>query len=278
MAGLQLAALSLQGEPDAAGRIATIRGENRYIWDYLVDEVLDRQPAAVQQFLLYTALLDRMCAELCDAVLLGRTENGHPQGQPRTDIDGSGSRFSVLGSQAMLEALESANLFVVPLDTERRWYRYHRLFADVLRLRLRQLHPELVTPIHRRAAAWYRHSGLTGEAIQHALAAQDWAEAAASIEESAEALLMHGEVATLMGWARMLPPDALRRQPRLSLFYAAALTVVGQLDEAEVHVREAEQATAAARSTIADTPRDHAPEASAPFPGELATIKANSAA
>jgi len=275
MAGLQLAALSLQGEPDAAGRIAAIRGDNRYIWDYLVDEVLDRQPAAVQQFLLHTAFLDRMCAELCDAVLLGRTENHpegpRPQGQPRTDSDGSGSRFSVLGSQAMLEALESANLFVVPLDTERRWYRYHRLFADVLRLRLRQLHPELVTPIHRKAAAWYRHSGLTGEAIQHALAAQDWAEAAAAIEESAEALLMHGEVATLMGWARMLPPDALRMRPRLSLFYAAALTVVGQLDEAEVQVRAAEQATAAAGSAIADTP---VAGATAPFPGELATIKA----
>jgi len=265
MAGLQLAALSLQGEPDAAGLIAAIRGDNRYIWDYLVDEVLDRQPPAVQQFLLHTALLDRMCAELCDAVLEAR--NLRLEGS--SGVQASSPKPQT--SQAMLEELERANLFTVPLDTERRWYRYHRLFADVLRLRLRQLHPEVVTPIHRRAAAWYRRSNLTADAIQHALAAQDWAEAAASIEESAEALLMHGEVATLMGWVRMLTPDALRRRPRLSLFYAAALTVVGQLDEAEAQVRAAEQAIAAAQSAIADTP---VAGATAPFPGELATIKA----
>src|SRR6266545_5917398 len=258
MAGLQLAALSLQGESDAAGLIAAIRGENRYIWDYLVDEVLDRQPPAVRQFLLHTALLDRMCAELCVAILEASGGVQASSLKPQT-------------SQAMLEELERANLFTVPLDTERRWYRYHRLFADVLRLRLRQLHPEVVTPIHRRAAAWYRRSNLTADAIQHALAAQDWAEAAASIEESAEELLMHGEVTTLMGWVRMLTPDALRRRPRLSLFYAAALTVVGQLDEAEAQVRAAEQAIAAAQSAIADTP---VAGATAPFPGELATIKA----
>jgi len=274
MAGLQLAALSLQGEPDAAGLIAAIRGDNRYIWDYLVDEVLDRQPPAVQQFLLHTALLDRMCAELCDAVL----EATDLRLEGSSGVQASSPKPQT--SQAMLEELERANLFTIPLDTERRWYRYHRLFADVLRLRLRQLHPEVVMPIHRRAAAWYRRSNLTTDAIQHALAAQDWAEAGAYIEESAEALLMHGEVATLMGWARMLPPDALRRRPRLGLFYAIALVVVGQLDEAEVQVREAEQATDAEQLAIDDTQRERAPDASAaaPFPGELATIKAAVAA
>ncbi len=263
MAGLQLAALSLQGESDAAGLIAAIRGENRYIWDYLVDEVLDRQPPAVRQFLLHTALLDRMCAELCDAILEASGGVQASSLKPQT-------------SQAMLEELERANLFTVPLDTERRWYRYHRLFADVLRLRLRQLRPEVVTPIHRRAAAWYRRSGLTADAIQHALAAQDWAEAAASIEESAEELLMHGEVTTLMGWAKMLPPHELRRRPRLGLFYAAALVFIGQPDKAEMHVREAEQAADTEQLAIKDMRRDRVPEASAtaPFPGELDTIKA----
>ena len=250
MAGLQLAALSLQGQADAAGWIATIRGENRYIWDYLVGEVFDHQPAEIQLFLLHTAFLDRMCAELCHAVMA----DDQPPDWP--------------SSQAMIDYLERANLFLVALDTERRWYRYHRLFADVLRLRMRQLHPELVQPIHRRAAAWYRRSGLTADAIQHALAAQDWEVAAASIEEHAEALLIRGEVATLMGWLRMLPPDVLGRRPRLCLFQAAALTVVGQLDEAEAQVRAAEHATAVAQSAVAATPN-----ASAPFPGELATIK-----
>jgi len=279
IAGLQLAALSLQGESDVAGLLVAIRGENRYIWDYLVDEVLDQQPPAVRQFLLSTSLLDRMCAELCDAVL-SRTKNHpediRPQGQPRTTKHSSGSRFSILGSQAMLEHLEQANLFVVPLDTERRWYRYHRLFADVLRLRLRQLHPELVTPIHRRAAAWYRRSGLTADAIQHALAAQDWAEAAALLEESAEELLMHGEVTTLMGWAKMLPPHEIRRRPRLGVFYAAALIFVGQPDKAEVYVQEAEKASDTEQSAIEGMQPKGAPEGSAsePFPGELDTIKA----
>ncbi len=249
MAGLQLAALSIQGEADAAGLIAAIRGDNRYIWDYLVDEVLERQPPAVRQFLLRTSLLERMCAELCDAVLAA----------------GDAQPAAPHASQPMLEWLESSNLFVVPLDAERRWYRYHRLFADVLRLRVRQLYPELVAPIHRRAAAWYRRGGLTGEAIEHALAAQDWAEAAAIIEESAEALLMRGEVETFLGWARMLAADALSARPRLSLFYAAALVVIGQIDEADAYLRAAEQASAAA-----DPPGD----AARPSPAELATVKA----
>jgi LuxR family maltose regulon positive regulatory protein len=265
MAGLQLAALSLQGHADAAGWIATIRGENRYIWDYLVSEVLEHQPAEVQLFLFHTAFLDRMCAELCDAVIENTTLSTEIDFNQRAD---AAFQFSMLNAQFMLEHLEAANLFVIPLDTERRWYRYHRLFADVLRLRMRQLHPDLVQPIHRRAAAWYRRSGLTADAIQHALAAQDWEVAAASVEESAEALLIHGEVATLMGWIRMLPPIALNRQPRLHLFYAAALTVVGQFDEAEAQVRAAEQATVESQSVVAATPN-----ASAPFPGELATIK-----
>jgi LuxR family maltose regulon positive regulatory protein len=263
MAGLQLAALSLQGESDAAGLIAAIRGDNRYIWDYLVDEVLNRQPPAVRQFLLATSLLDRMCADLCDSVLEVKDVRRESSGAVRA------SSLKPQASQAMLEALESANLFVVPLDAERHWYRYHRLFADVLRLRARRLHPELVLPIHRRAAAWYRHRGLTGEAIQHALAGQDWAEAAATIEESAEALVMHGEVTTLVNWMRALPPDALQHWPRLCLFYAGGLLTIGRLDEADEYVRVAERAGEAKQSIA-----DNSLPGSALRPGELDTLKA----
>ena len=148
-AGLQLAALSLRGQADAAGFVAAFGGSHRYVLDYLAEEVLERQPEQVREFLLETSVLERLCGALCDAVT-GRA-----------------------GGQALLEQIERAGLFLVPLDEVRGWWRYHHLFADLLRVRLHQQRPERVPALHRYAAAWYEEHGLADDAVRHALAAGD---------------------------------------------------------------------------------------------------------
>src|ERR1019366_9365548 len=154
MMGLQLTALSMQGRDDVAGFIAGFAGDDRYVVDYLAEEVLQRQPDRVQAFLLQTSILGRLSGPLCDAVT------------------GQG------GGKAMLEALDRGNLFLVPLDDRRRWYRYHHLFADVLQARLLDERPGQVPDLHRRASAWYQQNGEQSAAISHALAAEDFGRAA----------------------------------------------------------------------------------------------------
>ena len=158
IAGLQLAALSMQGREDIPGFIRAFAGDNRYIVDYLVEEVLQRQPERVRSFLLQTSILDRLNGPLCDAV------TGQEEGNAR------------------LEALERGNFFVVPLDDKRHWYRYHHLFADVLSAHLRAEQPDQVATLHRRASAWYEQHGSAADAIRHALAAEDFARAADLVE------------------------------------------------------------------------------------------------
>ena len=158
IAGLQLAALSMQGRADAAGFIQAFTGSHHFVLDYLASEVLDRQPEHVRSFLLQTAILDRLSGSLCDAVT---NQNG---------------------GRGMLETLERENLFVVPLDDQRQWYRYHHLFADVLRAHLTEAQPEQVTGLHQRASAWYEQNGFAHDAIRHSLAAADFVRAAALIE------------------------------------------------------------------------------------------------
>jgi LuxR family maltose regulon positive regulatory protein len=218
IAGLHLAALALQERTDRAGFIAMFSGRHRYVLDYLVDEVLHHQPEHLQTFLLQTSILDRLSAPLCD-VVIGWT-----------------------GSEAVLEQLERANLFLVPLDEERSWYRYHHLFAEVLQSRLQQIHPSGVTELHTRAAGWYERHGLVTDAVHHALAAADFASAMHLIEQAAETLMKQSEIATLLTWLRALPADLLRTQPRLSLFHAWALTSINQLNAAEVSLQDAERA------------------------------------
>jgi LuxR family maltose regulon positive regulatory protein len=217
IAGLQLAALSMQGREDIASFIAAFTGSNRYIFDYLVEEVLRNQPADVQTFLLQTCLLDRLCGPLCDAVT-GR-----------------------VGSQAMLTVLEQANLFTIPLDEERRWYRYHHLFADFLQSRLNETQPEVTPSLHRRAADWYEQNGLPAEAVIHALAAQDIERAARLIEQAADIMLRHGEVATLLSWLDALPEQLVHSRPQLCLHRAWALVSTGQLNTVESLLQDAER-------------------------------------
>src|SRR5579872_6932168 len=164
IAGLQLAALSMQGHQDVAGFICECAGDHRYIVDYLVEEVLQRQPAPVRSFLLQTSILDRLNGPLCDAV------TGQEEGNAR------------------LEALERGNFFVVPLDDTRHWYRYHHLFADVLSAHLRAEQPDQLAPLHRRASEWYEQNGSVADAIRHALEASDFGRAADLVELAVPAM------------------------------------------------------------------------------------------
>jgi len=232
IAGLQMASLSMQGQEDVAGFVRAFRGSDRYILDYLVEEVLQRQPEGVQTFLFQTSILDRLTGPLCDAV----TGSPPPPGQ------GSG--------QAMLERLEQANLFLIPLDNERRWYRYHRLFADLLRRRLQRVQPDLVPALHRRAAAWFERNGLTAPAIEHGLRGGDFEPVAGLIEQVAEATLMRSELATFLGWVDELPDGLVRDRPSLCVFQAWALLLAGRpLDAVEARLQDAARSQAVDKTT-----------------------------
>src|SRR6266853_5438825 len=181
IAGLQLAALSMQGHPDVPGFIRAFAGDHRYIVDYLVEEVLQRQPEPVRSFLLQTAILDRLHGPLCDAV------TGQEEGNAR------------------LEALERGNFFVVPLDDKRHWYRYHHLFAEVLSAHLLAEQPDQVATLHRLASEWYEQHGLAADAIRHALAAADFARAADLVELALPAMRRNRQEATVLDWLKALP-------------------------------------------------------------------------
>jgi LuxR family maltose regulon positive regulatory protein len=221
IAALQLAALSLQGRDDVAAFVAAFAGNDRYIVDYLVEEVLDHQPRQVSDFLLTTSVLDRLSGPLCDALTGGS--------------DGS----------VMLTALERANLFVVPLDDRREWFRYHHLFADVLRARLLSERPDLVLSLHQRASLWYEHNDLVEEAVRHALAAQDFDHAARLMERAVPTIRRDRQETMLFGWLKSLPDDAVRQSPVLSVFYGFMLMAAGDFQGVEARFEEAERAMAA---------------------------------
>ncbi|MEO6704119.1 MAG: LuxR C-terminal-related transcriptional regulator [Jatrophihabitantaceae bacterium] len=217
IAALQLAALSLQGRDDVAAFIAGFAGDDRYIVDYLAEEVLQRQPEDVRQFLLQTSLLDRLSAPLCDAV---------------TGQD---------GGKAKLAALERGNLFLVALDDRRRWYRYHQLFANVLQAHLRDDQPDAVAGLHQRASRWYERNGEPAEAIGHALAAKDFERAADLVELAIPAMRRSRQEAAVHGWLDLLPDDLIGRRPVLAVAFAGALLAIGEFDGVEARLRDAER-------------------------------------
>jgi len=217
IAALQLAALSMQGRDDVAAFIAGFAGDDRYVVDYLVEEVLQRQPDRVQAFLLQTSILDRLSGPLCDAVT------------------GQG------GGKATLEALDRGNLFLVPLDDRRRWYRYHHLFADMLHARLLDERPGQVPDLHRRASAWYEQNGERSVAIGHALAAEDFGRAADLVELAIPAMRRTRQEAALGGWLKALPDEVVRVRPVLSVGLAGALLAVGDFEGVEGRLRDAER-------------------------------------
>jgi LuxR family maltose regulon positive regulatory protein len=221
IAGLQLAALSLQGHPDAHGFIRAFAGDHRYIADYLVEEVLQRQPESVRSFLLQTSILDHLNGPLCDAV------TGQHEGQAR------------------LAALERGNFFVVPLDDRRHWYRYHHLFAEVLYAHLMAEQPGEVATLHRRASVWYEHNGSVAgamsNAIRHALAAADFDRAADLVELAVPVMRRSRQEAAVLGWLKALPDEVVRCRPVLSAGFAHVLLGIGELAGVEDRLRYAEQ-------------------------------------
>lgn len=221
IAGLQMAALSMQGRADSAAFIQAFTGSHRFVLDYLVEEVLRQQPAEVRSFLLKTSILDRLSGPLCDAVW----------------ADAS----ATTSGQGMLVALERGNLFLVSLDDQRQWYRYHHLFADVLQARLAEEQPALLTVLHSRASEWYARNGLQADAIGHALAAGDLVRAAELIELAWPEMDGMFQANTWLGWARELPDELVRARPVLSVAYAWAVVGGGDLETAEARLHDAEQ-------------------------------------
>ena len=231
IAGLQMAALSMQGAPDPAGFIQAFTGSNRFVLDYLLEEVLLREGTDVRSFLLQTSILERLCAPLCDS-LTGRRDG-----------------------QAMLERLESENLFLLPLDSERRWYRYHPLFADLLVRELQGESPASAAGLHRRAAEWFDRNGDPAGAFRHFLDAQENDRAAEILERTLFDLLARSEIGTILHWIRALPDETVRVRPWLCVTDAWLLILAGQAGAIEARLQDAESALQANTLPAADADR-----------------------
>ena len=216
IAGLQLAAISMRGHQDVAGFIQAFAGDNRYIVDYLMEEVLQRQPESVRSFLLQTSILELLNGSLCDAVT-GQED-----------------------SRARLEALHRGNFFLIPLDDKRHWFRYHHLFTDVLRMHLMAEQPELVSALYRRASSWYEQNGLAVDAIRYALTGGDYERAADLVELATPAMNRNRQEATVLNWMKALPEALFKDRPVLSILYVGALMGNGKIEGVEARLRDAE--------------------------------------
>ena len=218
IAGLQMAVLSMQNRGDVTGFIDSFTGSHRFIMDYLLEEVLNQQSVEVQDFLLQTAVLTHLCADLCDAL-----------------------RQTPPPSQQILEQLETHNIFLIPLDNDRRWYRYHHLFADLLRQQLQQQQPDKVADLNGRASVWYENNGQEIKAIQHALAAKDVERVADLLELAWPTMDITSQSAAWLGWAKTVPDEIVCTRPVLDVAYAWALLDEGDMAAADVHLRDVEQ-------------------------------------
>jgi LuxR family transcriptional regulator, maltose regulon positive regulatory protein len=230
IAGLQLAALSLKYNPDPSQFIHSFTGSDRYILDYLLEEVFSHQPVEIQTFLLSTSILDRFCAPLCDVIL----EAYHPQSDYVDDH-----------SQGMLEFLERSNLFLIPLDNQRKWYRYHHLFSDLLRHALAKAAANKISGLHLRASQWQEANGYIQEAVKHAFLSRDWLFAAELVERHAWNMILHSQVAAVSEWCSRFPEHIIRKRPALCIFQGWALIIAFKKDDfpaASVRIEQAEAA------------------------------------
>jgi LuxR family maltose regulon positive regulatory protein len=253
VAGVQLAALAMQDHGDIESFLAAFTGSHRYLLDYVAEEVLARQPDHVHEFLLRTAVLDRLTAPLCDELLAAAPDRG---AAPDDAGPPPGLHAAGLDARSTLAQLERANLFLVPLDGERRWYRYHHLFGALLRARLQADRPDLVPILLRRAAAWCAQHALVDEALGYALAAGDEARAAALVEAHAPPALERGDLLSARARLARLPEPLVRDRPRLGLEAATVALLAGDLAAADVHLGGAEQALVAASEPPADLPAE----------------------
>jgi LuxR family maltose regulon positive regulatory protein len=260
IAGLQMAALSMRGRSDTAEFIQAFTGTHHFVLDYLLEEVLSRQPEKVQTFLLRSAILDRFCGPLCDAVAFNKT--------PSSSLATTGVVDPDLSGQETLEYLESANLFLVPLDDERRWYRYHHLFADLLRQRLQRQFPDSLAELHGRASIWYEENDLDIEAFQHAAAANDIERAARLLEGQGMPLHYRGAMIPVINWLASMDPSLLDANPSLWVTYATALTMSGRA------ISEVEKVLTAAEAALQNAAED---AQSRDLLGQIASIRAMSA-
>jgi LuxR family maltose regulon positive regulatory protein len=218
IAGLQMAALSMRGHKDVSGFIKSFSGSHRFVLDYLVEEVLDQQSNGIQEFLLRTSILERMTAPLCNTV---------------TDRD---------DSQVILAQLEQSNLFLIHLDDQRRWYRYHHLFTDLLRSRVEQAQPDLVPALHCRASEWYEKAELIEEAVAHAFSGEAYERAATLVEQNAMQMIIHGDHPTVSKWLEALPDRLVRVRPWLCVYHAWMRYWIGMREQVEECLQIAEQA------------------------------------
>lgn len=241
IAGLQLAALSLRGNPNPTSILTQLTGNQRYILDYFLDEVITRLDRDVQLFLEHTAILDRLCGPLCDWILAGDNFS--------TSTTAHGS------SQAMLEELERNNLFLTPLDSERRWYRYHPLFASCLVCRLEQAHPDRIPQLHSRASQWYENQGMLEEAIPHCLASGDMVGAASFIERCIPKAFEQGYLIKISGWKESLPQEIIHSRPRLCLLFSRTLVESSKYEEAETFLQLVERGLQMETAAEAEAPR-----------------------
>ncbi len=244
IAGLQMAALSMEEQEDKSGMIASLSGEDRFILDYMAEEVLNRQAQKVQTFLLETSILSRLTAKLCNSVT-GRKD----------------------GSE-MLRIIESANLFLLPLDNKRTWYRYYTLFAEYLRARLETFQPDKIAVLHRRASLWLEENGFISEAIDHAVSAADYDIAVILIERISDSALMVVGSTQVLDWMEALPGEIIRSHPRIYLLYAWMLLTSGQFEAVELHLVDAED-------IISSSNKDRYDAEQGIMLAELATLRAN---
>ena len=265
IAGLQLAALSMQGRTDTASFIQAFTGSHHFVLDYLVEEILQHQSERVRSFLLQTSVLDQLSGPLCDAVCSVGTESSSEGTAVTGQKDG----------RETLVALERGNLFVVPLDDERRWYRYHHLFADVLHAHLTEEQPDLAPILQRRASEWYERNGLPAGAVRYALAAKDFERVASLAEMAWQAMDASFQSAAWIGWMKKLPDEIIRTRPVLSTQYAGALWMAGELEASEARLRDAERwldpARDASRMVVVDK------EQFRTLPVSIALVRANNA-
>jgi LuxR family transcriptional regulator, maltose regulon positive regulatory protein len=249
IAGLQMAALSMQGRKDIPAFIKAFTGSHRYIIDYLIEEVFQRQSPEMRDFLLYTSILDRLSGPLCDSVTT------HSNGQLR------------------LEQLEASNLFLVPLDDERHWYRYHHLFRDVLRSRLLRLHPAQVDVLHRRAARWYEESGSTEAAMHHLLNAHDFEGAERLLQRLGESMLTSGRWSLLLDWLNAIPDTFLRPRPMLAMLKAWALFLTGQWEPVESYLQDVELLMRAGEDVVPSVESGDENDPLSGWRGQVATLR-----
>ncbi len=210
IAGLQLAGLSIKNDPDPSNFIKSFTGSDRYILDYLMEEVFTRQPEEIQRFLLATSILDRFCAPLCNSILEALDD------QPGARSD---------RSRKFLDQIEHSNLFLIPLDNKRNWYRFHHLFADLLRHFLHLEHNHKIPSLHLYASQWLESNGLIQEAVKHAFQTKDWVYTADMVERHAWNMILHSQVGTVSEWCNTFPEEIIGNRPALCIFHGWALII-----------------------------------------------------